>query len=160
MKAAGLTEEPPVVIRNACHGRDRRHAGCTRGYSNLCTESKYNGESLTTWEPRGKQQAIHLEMSKLVYAPGQHPHSRQSRNHPVRRGSGSSEMRVAARDRLGAKGVHLYPLSYWNWPDSPDIADSAAQTMETRLDLVRSVGAVLVESGHSEAETGPTGFRG
>jgi len=21
---------------------------------------------------------------------------------------------------LGAKGVHLYPLFYWNWPDSPD----------------------------------------
>jgi hypothetical protein len=29
----------------------------------------------------------------------------------------------AARDRLGATGVHLYPLSYWNWPYSPDIAD-------------------------------------
>ena len=28
-----------------------------------------------------------------------------------------------ARDRLGATGIHLYPLSYWNWPYSPDIAD-------------------------------------
>src|SRR5512135_3730104 len=29
----------------------------------------------------------------------------------------------ASRDRLGATGLHLYPLSYWNWPYSPDIAD-------------------------------------
>jgi len=29
----------------------------------------------------------------------------------------------ASRDRLGASGVHVYPLSYWNWPYSPDIAD-------------------------------------
>ena len=28
-------------------------------YTNIFTESKYNGESLTTWEPRGKQAAIH-----------------------------------------------------------------------------------------------------
>jgi hypothetical protein len=29
----------------------------------------------------------------------------------------------AGRDRLGAKGLHLYPLFYWTWPDSPDKAD-------------------------------------
>ncbi|MEO6434801.1 MAG: hypothetical protein ABIP55_03435, partial [Tepidisphaeraceae bacterium] len=26
----------------------------------------------------------------------------------------------ASRDRLGAKGLHLYPLAYWAWPDAPD----------------------------------------
>lgn len=26
----------------------------------------------------------------------------------------------ASRDRLGAIGVHLYPLCYWNWPNSAD----------------------------------------
>src|ERR1019366_9247595 len=29
----------------------------------------------------------------------------------------------ASRDRLGASGIHLYPLSYWNWPYSPDIVN-------------------------------------
>jgi hypothetical protein len=27
---------------------------------------------------------------------------------------------VAMRDRLGAGGIHLYPLAYWSWPDAPD----------------------------------------
>jgi hypothetical protein len=26
----------------------------------------------------------------------------------------------ASRDRLGAKGLHLYPLFYWDWPVAPD----------------------------------------
>ena len=30
---------------------------------------------------------------------------------------------IAGRDRLGARGIHLFPLSYWNWPDSPDAVD-------------------------------------
>src|SRR3712207_7035570 len=28
----------------------------------------------------------------------------------------------AGRDRLGAKGLHLYPLAYWSWPEAPDEA--------------------------------------
>ena len=23
----------------------------------------------------------------------------------------------AVRDRLGARGLHVYPLAYWNWPN-------------------------------------------
>jgi hypothetical protein len=29
----------------------------------------------------------------------------------------------ASRDRLGATGIHLYPLFYWDWPLSPDITE-------------------------------------
>ena len=56
-----------------------------RMYTNIFTESKYNGESLTTWEPRGKEAAIHVAMSKLVAAPGQHPYPVQPRTVPLRR---------------------------------------------------------------------------
>jgi hypothetical protein len=85
--------------------------------------TKYNGESLTTWEPRGKNQATHLAMAKL----GSHIVNVHilSDLEPFRYGDTEfiKKSVQASRDRLGATGIHLYPLSYWNWPYAPDIAD-------------------------------------
>ena len=123
MKAAGLKEQPPVVIRTHAMDPYAIIPACFQVYSNLFTETKYNGESLTTWEPRGKGQATHLAMSKLG------PHLVNihilSNLEPFRYGDTEfiKKSVQASRDRLGASGVHLYPLSYWNWPYSPDIAD-------------------------------------
>ena len=123
MKAAGLTEQPPVVIRTHAMDPEVVIPACFQVYSNLFTETKYNGESLTTWEPRGKDQATHLAMSKLG------PHLVNihilSNLEPFRYGDTEfiKKSVQASRDRLGASGIHLYPLSYWNWPYSPDKVD-------------------------------------
>jgi hypothetical protein len=123
MKAAGLKEQPPVVIRTHAMDPYAIMPACFQVYSNLFTITKYNGESLTTWEPRGKDQATHLAMSKLG------PHLVNvhilSDLEPFRYGDTEfiKKSVQASRDRLGASGVHLYPLSYWNWPYSPDIAE-------------------------------------
>jgi hypothetical protein len=72
--------------------------------------TKYNGESLTTWEPRGKDQAVHLAMSKL----GPHVVNVHilSNLEPFRYGDVEFIKKCvqASRDRLGATGMHLYPL--------------------------------------------------
>jgi hypothetical protein len=123
MKAAGLKRQPPVVIRTHAMDAYAIMPACFQVYSNLFTVTKYNGESLTTWEPRGKDAATHLAMSKLG------PHLVNihilSNLEPFRYGdTGFIKKCVqASRDRLGASGIHLYPLSYWNWPYSPDIAE-------------------------------------
>ncbi len=123
MKAAGLKEQPPVVIRTHAMDPEIIIPACFRVYTNLFTETKYNGESLTTWEPRGKDQVTHLTMSKLG------PHLVNihilSNLEPFRYGDTEfiKKSVQASRDRLGASGVHLYPLSYWNWPYSPDKND-------------------------------------
>jgi hypothetical protein len=123
MKAAGLKEQPPVVIRTHAMDPEKIIPACFTVYSNLFTETKYNGESLTTWEPRGKGQATHRAMAKLG------PHLVNvhilSNLEPFRYGDTEFIRKsvLAARDRLDASGIHLYPLSYWNWPYSPDIAD-------------------------------------
>jgi hypothetical protein len=123
MKAAGLREQPPVVIRTHAMNPETIMPACFQVYSNLFTETKYNGESLTTYEPRGKGQATHLAMSKLG------PHLVNihilSNLEPFRYGATEFIRKsvLASRDRLGASGIHLYPLSYWNWPYSPDIAN-------------------------------------
>lgn len=124
MKAAGLKEQPPVVIRTHAMNAEVIMPACYQVYSNLFTETKYNGESLTTWEPRGKDQATHLAMAKLG------PHLVNihilSNLEPFRYGDTEFIRKsvLASRDRLGACGIHLYPLSYWNWPYAPDIGDS------------------------------------
>jgi len=123
MRAAGLREQPPVVIRTHAMDADAIMPAAYRVYTNLFTESKYNGESLTTWEPRGKDQATHLAMSRL----GSHLVNIHilSNLEPFRYGDTEFIKKCvqASRDRLGASGIHLYPLSYWNWPYSPDTAE-------------------------------------
>jgi len=121
MAAAGLTAEPPVVIRT--HATDARviMPEALKVYRNLYTEAKFNGESLTTWEPRGARQDLHLAMSRLGSMHLINVHILANLE-PFRYGAQRfiQKSMQAARDRLGARGVHLYPLSYWNWPDAPD----------------------------------------
>jgi hypothetical protein len=130
MKAAGLKEQPPVVIRTHAMNPEAIMPECFKVYSNLFTMTKYNGESLTTYEPRGKVQATHLAMAKLG------PHIVNvhilSNLEPFRYGGQRFIKKCvqASRDRYGASGLHLYPLSYWNWPYSPDIADPPLKQWE------------------------------
>jgi hypothetical protein len=122
MRAAHLKEEPPVVIRTHAMDPYVVMPAAFQIYSNLYTETKYNGESLTTWQPRGKDQALQLAMATLG------PHLVNvhilSNLEPFRYGDVEFIKKCvqSSRDRLGASGIHLYPLSYWNWPYSPDSA--------------------------------------
>jgi len=130
MKAADLKEQPPVVIRTHAMNPEAIMPACFQVYSNLFTMTKYNGESLTTYEPRGKVQQTHLNMAKLG------PHIVNvhilANLEPFRYGAQRFIKKCvqASRDRYGASGLHLYPLSYWNWPYSPDIADPPLKQWE------------------------------
>lgn len=130
MRAAGLREQPPVVIRTHAMDAEAIMPACFQVYSNLFTETKYNGESLTTYEPRGKAQATHLAMARLG------PHLVNvhilSNLEPFRYGAQRFIKKCvqASRDRLGATGLHLYPLSYWNWPYSPDLVEPPLKQWE------------------------------
>jgi hypothetical protein len=123
MQQAGLHDEPPIIVRT--HATDLRQylPESLKIYHNLYTVTKYTGESLCTSEPRGKWQDIHLAMSRLG------PHLVNvhilANLEPFRYGDVRFIQQCvrAARDRLGATGIHLYPLCYWNWPDAPDKTD-------------------------------------
>ncbi len=130
MRAAGLKEQPPVVIRTHAMNPEAIMPACFTVYSNLFTETKYNGESLTTYEPRGKAAETHRNMAKLG------PHLVNvhilSNLEPFRYGATEfiRKSMLASRDKLGASGLHLYPLAYWNWPYSPDIANPPLKQWE------------------------------
>src|SRR5439155_9060120 len=121
MSAAGLKAEPPVIVRT--HATDLRETmpEALRIYKNLYTEAKFNGESLTTSEPRGTRQEVHLAMSKLGSTHLINVHILANLE-PFRYGAQRFIRKCvqAGRDRLGAKGLHLFPLFYWTWPDSSD----------------------------------------
>jgi hypothetical protein len=130
MRAAGLKEQPPVVIRTHAMNPEAIMPACFTVYSNLFTETKYNGESLTTYEPRGKAAETHRNMAKLG------PHLVNvhilSNLEPFRYGATEfiRKSMLASRDRFHASGLHLYPLAYWNWPYSPDIASPPLKQWE------------------------------
>ena len=134
MKEAGLKEEPPIVLRDHAFNPYDVLPPAYAMYTNIYTQTKYNGESLTTSEPRGKDQAAQLWMSKLG------PHMVNihllSNLEPFRYGDVSFIQKCvqASIARLGATSLHLYPLSYWNWPYSPDA--TASPLLQWRRDWI------------------------
>ncbi len=122
MQRLGMTEEPPVVIRaHAVSDPKALMESALRHYRNLYTMAKYNGESLTTYEPRGQGQQVHLDLSRLGSTHVVNVHV-LSNLEPFRYGATEFIRKsvLACRDRLGAQGLHLYPLAYWDWPNTPD----------------------------------------
>ncbi|GAB3426677.1 beta-N-acetylhexosaminidase family protein [Flindersiella endophytica] len=129
--AAGLAEPPPVIVRN--HAVDLRPVleKALPRYPRLFTEAKYNGESLTTRSPRGKWQATHRFLASQGSAHIVNVHILANLE-PFRYGAVSFVQRCAQaiKHRLGAGGLHLYPLFYWEWPYSPDRAEPRLRQLD------------------------------
>ncbi|MEJ2701981.1 MAG: hypothetical protein P8Z79_06015 [Sedimentisphaerales bacterium] len=132
MAHLGKTEEPPIVVR-AHAVSDVKHMvqSALKHYTNLYTMAKYNGESLTTYEPRGQWRQVHLDMSRLGSTHVVNVHL-LSNLEPFRYGAQEFVRKcvLACRDRLGAQGLHLYPLAYWDWPNAPDKVDPCLKQYE------------------------------
>lgn len=131
MEAAGLKEQPPVVVRAHATDPDVVMPAAVKVYKNIYTMAKYNGESLTTWQPRGDWQRQHLAMSALTSNHVANIHILANLE-PFRYGAQRFIQKCvqASRDRLGATGIHLYPLFYWDWPVSPDITEPRLKQWE------------------------------
>ncbi|HEX5786955.1 MAG TPA: hypothetical protein VFY03_02155 [Woeseiaceae bacterium] len=124
--------EPPIVIR--AHSVEDPHAliqGALPLYENLYTMAKYNGESLTTHEPRGKWVDIHNALAETGGTHVANVHILANLE-PFRYGATEfiRKSMLAIRDVDLAAGLHLYPLSFWDWPVSPDKTDPLLEQME------------------------------
>ena len=120
MAQAGLKEEIPVLLRAHAMPATDVLPQVVKVYKNISTESKYNGESLTTWEPRGEGGGGTCDLEQARPASGEHPHPGEPRAVPLRRAAVHQALRAGVGGSAGRTGVHLYPLFYWDWPDSPD----------------------------------------
>lgn len=122
LKAAGIQHEPPIVLR--AHDTDAPSvmAAALPLYKNLYTENKFNGEALTTYEPRGSWAALHRKLSDIGTVHIANVHILANLE-PFRYGSADFiQKSVQAMNKIyGAKGLHLYPQSgYWDWPYTAD----------------------------------------
>ncbi|MHC4335390.1 MAG: beta-N-acetylhexosaminidase family protein [Planctomycetota bacterium] len=122
LDALGKTDEPPIIIR-AHHIEDNIDivSLALPQYKNLYTMTKYNGESLTTYEERGRYQQIHQSLSRVGSMHIANVHILANLE-PFRYGSVRfiKKSVQSFKPRLGADALHLYPLAYWDWPNVPD----------------------------------------
>ena len=133
---AGLKEEPPIILRGHDCDPDKALSRVQGGYKNLYTMWKYNGEGLTTRLPRGKWQKNHEKMNRLGISHIVNVHILADLE-PFRFFSPLyiQQCVQAAKYRLGATSLHLYPLFYWDWPYSPDKTASERLLQMDRDDL-------------------------
>lgn len=122
LKALGRTDEPPLLIR--AHDTDIKMdvEAALPLYKNLYTMWKYNGESLTTYEPQGPWAERHREMAALGSTHISNVHILANLE-PWRWGSPVFVQRsVQAMHNIHhANALHLYPqASYWDYPYTAD----------------------------------------
>ncbi len=128
----GTTNLPPIVVR--AHDTDAKMVmdASLPLYKNLYTMHKYNGESLTTYEPRGSWSKIHTDLSSLGSVHISNVHILANLE-PFRWGSPDFIQKVvkAMHTVHGANAVHLYPqASYWDWPYTADKTDPRLKEIE------------------------------
>lgn len=132
MKTLGRTDEPPIILR--AHDTDAPLVmeKSLPLYKNLYTMHKYNGESLTTYTPRGPWGEIHKKLSSLNSVHISNVHILANLE-PFRYGSPDFIQKTvqAMHSAHGANALHLYPqASYWDWPYTADKTDKRLLEMD------------------------------
>lgn len=132
LKALGTKDLPPIVVR--AHDTDLSMVmkEALPLYSNLYSMHKYNGESLTTYEPRGPWSKIHKDLSALGSVHISNVHILANLE-PFRYGSPDFIQKAvtAMHNVHGANAIHIYPqASYWDWPYSADKAQTRLLEMD------------------------------
>ncbi len=120
MRETGMAKEPPIIVRaHATRIEEAMHAALPL-YKNIYTMHKWNGESLTWTDVRGEVLRMHQSLVGLGSTHIANIHL-LSNLEPFRWGAPSFIQRtLQSCQRIGIRGVHVYPLRYWDWPNSPD----------------------------------------
>jgi hypothetical protein len=122
LAASGRTDMPPVVLR--AHDTDGPLVlkESLPLYPNIYTMSKYTGESLTTYEPRGPWGETHRQLAAATPVHIDNVHILANLE-PWRWSSPAFIQKAvkAMHSVHTARGLHLYPqASYWDWPYTAD----------------------------------------
>lgn len=122
LQGLNISEEPPIVLRGHDTDPKRVMDEALKSYKNLYTTHKYNGESLTTYQPRNSWVDVHQALASLGSVHIANVHILANLE-PFRYGSPDfiQKSTQAMHDIQGANGLHLYPqASYWDWPYTAD----------------------------------------
>ena len=122
LRALGRTDEPPLLIRAHDTNIKKDIEAALPLYNNLYTMWKYNGESLTTYQPQGPWAERHREMAALGSTHISNVHILANLE-PWRWGATDFVRKcvVAMHEVHHANALHLYPqASYWDYPYTAD----------------------------------------
>lgn len=122
LKMLGRKDEPPIVLRAHDTDAPRVMKDALLIYKNLYTEAKFNGEALTTYEPRGPWAELHRSLSRIGTVQIENVHILANLE-PFRYGSPDFIQKCvqSMHSIYEANGLHLYPqASYWDWPYTAD----------------------------------------
>ncbi|WP_200975661.1 hypothetical protein [Echinicola sp. 20G] len=138
LKALGRTDEPPIILRAHDTNAPLVMEKALPLYHNLYTTHKYNGESLTTYQPRGPWTAIHKSLSSKGNIHISNVHILANLE-PFRYGSPDFIQKSvqAMHDVHGANALHLYPqASYWDWPYTADKIEGDERLLQIDRDWI------------------------
>jgi len=125
LEALGEKDLPPIILRGHDTDAKRVMEAALPIYSNLYTTFKYNGESLTTYNPQAEWIDNNTALSSLGSVHISNVHILANLE-PFRYGSPDfiKKSTIAMHRDYKANGLHLYPqASYWDWPYTADAAD-------------------------------------
>jgi len=134
LKEAGITTEPPIVVRAHATDIDAVMKAALPLYANIDTMFKWNGESLTWTNVRGPvlDRFKMLAESSNVAIANVHLLSDLE---PFRWGDPDFIRQTLANfQRIGIEGLHVYPLRYWDWPYAGD--NTEPPLMQTDRDWI------------------------
>lgn len=136
LKILGKKDEPPIVLRAHDTDAPRVMKEALPIYKNLYTEAKFNGEALTTYEPRGPWAELHRSLSRIGTVQIENIHILANLE-PFRYGSPDFIQKCvqSMHSIMEANGLHLYPqASYWDWPYTAD--KSTPRLLEIERDWI------------------------
>lgn len=122
LRALGRKDEPPLLLRAHDTDCEMVMKAALPLYHNLYTMHKYNGESLTTYQPRGPWSQMHRDLAALGTTHIENVHILANLE-PWRWSSPDFiQKAVQAMHAVHhANALHLYPqASYWDWPYTAD----------------------------------------
>ncbi|SFP84488.1 alpha-d-galacturonidase [Parafilimonas terrae] len=132
LKAANITTEPPIILRAHDTNAPNDINAAKNLYSNLYTMAKYNGEALTTYQPRVSWADLHRTLSRLGTVQIENVHILANLE-PFRYAADDFIQKCvqAMHTVYEANGLHLYPqASYWDWPYTADSASTPLLQIE------------------------------
>lgn len=129
LKARGSNDRPALILRSHDTDGPRVLKESLPLYPNIYTMSKYTGESLTTYEPRGPWAETHRQLAAAAPVHVSNVHILANLE-PWRWASPTFINKTvhAMHNVHHANGLHLFPqANYWDWPYTADKVDGAAE---------------------------------
>ncbi len=134
LKALHQTSEPPIVVRAHATDIEAVMKAALPLYSNIDTMAKWNGESLTWTNVRGKVRQRFEQLSKESNVTIANIHL-LSDLEPFRWGDPTFIRETISNfPAIGIQGLHLYPLRYWDWPYAGD--NTHPRLLQTQRDWI------------------------